>query len=137
MKPLYPLGSSPDLLPHPQEHTLYVQGVAMKPKDSVLFSLMKLYGVHQTQANSVLAVLGRNRITKRNERTPERRESIDQMMKTGHVEGGRRRHESMAIQRHLKLGSLRGIRLRRGRPTRGQRTRSNARSAKRLNSRRR
>jgi ribosomal protein S13 len=43
----------------------------------------------------------------------------------------------MYFQRHLKLGTYRGIRFRQGRPVRGQRTRSNARIAKSLNPRRR
>ena len=46
------------------------------------------------------------------------------------VEGDLRRETSMNIKRLMDLGCYRGIRHRRGLPTRGQRTRTNARTRK-------
>jgi small subunit ribosomal protein S13 len=46
------------------------------------------------------------------------------------VEGDLRREISMNIKRLMDLGSYRGIRHRRGLPTRGQRTQTNARTRK-------
>jgi len=46
------------------------------------------------------------------------------------VEGDLRREVAMNIKRLMDLGSYRGIRHRRGLPTRGQRTKTNARTRK-------
>jgi small subunit ribosomal protein S13 len=46
------------------------------------------------------------------------------------VEGDLRREVSMSIKRLMDLGTYRGIRHRRGLPTRGQRTKTNARTRK-------
>ena len=46
------------------------------------------------------------------------------------IEGDLRREVSMNIKRLMDLGSYRGIRHRRGLPTRGQRTSTNARTRK-------
>jgi small subunit ribosomal protein S13 len=46
------------------------------------------------------------------------------------VEGDLRREVNSNIRRLIEIGSYRGLRHRRGLPTRGQRTRSNARTRK-------
>jgi small subunit ribosomal protein S13 len=53
------------------------------------------------------------------------RDIIDKEMR---VEGDLRREVSMNIKRLMDIGSYRGLRHRRGMPTRGQRTRPNART---------
>lgn len=55
------------------------------------------------------------------------REAIDRLVK---VEGDLRREVQQNIRRLIEIGSYRGVRHRRGLPTRGQRTRSNARTRK-------
>ena len=52
---------------------------------------------------------------------------IDQNLQ---VEGDLRRERSQDIKRLMELGTYRGIRHRRGLPSRGQRTKTNARSRK-------
>jgi small subunit ribosomal protein S13 len=44
------------------------------------------------------------------------------------IEGDLRREVNMNVRRLIDIGSYRGLRHRRGLPTRGQRTRTNARS---------
>ena len=46
------------------------------------------------------------------------------------IEGDLRREIAMSITRRMDLGCYRGVRLRRGLPVRGQRTRTNARTRK-------
>lgn len=46
------------------------------------------------------------------------------------IEGDLRRIEAMNIKRLMEIGSYRGLRHRRGLPTRGQRTKTNARTRK-------
>ena len=53
------------------------------------------------------------------------RDIVDKEMR---VEGDLRREVSMNIKRLMDIGSYRGLRHRRGMPTRGQRTRTNART---------
>jgi small subunit ribosomal protein S13 len=53
------------------------------------------------------------------------REVIDKEIR---VEGDLRREVSMNIKRLMDIGSYRGLRHRRGLPTRGQRTKTNART---------
>jgi small subunit ribosomal protein S13 len=53
------------------------------------------------------------------------REIIDKEMR---VEGDLRREVSMNIKRLMDIGSYRGLRHRRGMPSRGQRTKTNART---------
>ncbi len=48
----------------------------------------------------------------------------------GAVEGDLRKEVSLNIKRHIEMGSYRGLRHRRGLPTRGQRTHTNARTRK-------
>jgi len=45
-------------------------------------------------------------------------------------EGDLRKEVSLNIRRHIEMGSYRGLRHRRGLPTRGQRTHTNARTRK-------
>jgi len=55
------------------------------------------------------------------------REAIDRGYK---VEGDLRREEAQNVKRLVDIGSYRGLRHRRGLPVRGQRTKTNARTAK-------
>jgi small subunit ribosomal protein S13 len=48
----------------------------------------------------------------------------------GAIEGDLRKETSMNIKRLMEMGSYRGLRHRRGLPTRGQRTHTNARTRK-------
>jgi len=48
----------------------------------------------------------------------------------GSVEGDLRKEVSLNIKRHIEMGSYRGLRHRRGLPTRGQRTHTNSRTRK-------
>jgi small subunit ribosomal protein S13 len=119
------------------EKTVYLNGVALKPSYMLKYALRKIYGISNNQSNSVIFILGRSPITRLSERSSEIINSLERVLGNYEVETARRMKESDVIQKHLKLGSYRGIRLRLGRPVRGQRTRSNGRNAKRLNLRRR
>ena len=62
--------------------------------------------------------------------TEEELESLRTEVGRYTIEGDLRREVSMNIKRLMDLGSYRGIRHRRGLPTRGQRTSTNARTRK-------
>ncbi|MDW3780653.1 30S ribosomal protein S13, partial [Kluyvera cryocrescens] len=61
-----------------------------------------------------------------NEQTDAIRAEIDKLK----VEGDLRREVNLNIKRLMEIGSYRGIRHRRGLPTRGQNTKNNARTRK-------
>ena len=60
------------------------------------------------------------------EETVKLRDAVEEL----EVEGDLRRERSQNIKRLSEIGSYRGLRHRRGLPTRGQRTKTNARSRK-------
>jgi small subunit ribosomal protein S13 len=53
-----------------------------------------------------------------------------------HPHGSQQQRQQINIARLISIGCHRGLRLKQGLPARGQRTRSNAKTAKRLNARR-
>jgi len=93
--------------------------------------LTYIYGIGQSQAQSVAAALGLNPDTKVRDLTDEEvtrlRDYIDENLQ---VEGDLRRERSQAIKRLQEIGSYRGIRHRRNLPVNGQRTKTNGRTRK-------
>ncbi len=118
--------------------TGYLNGVALKDTDTVTQALQTVYGMGRTRAVEVCRHHSRSLTTTILER---RRANLLQSIeswvnKMWDTESQRRRTEVDIIKRHMALGSRRGIRMRSGRPVRGQRTSTNAKTAKRLNARR-
>jgi len=106
-----------------------VAGVNIPDNKRVETSLTHIYGIGDTQSKDVLekaAVFENPRVRDLTETELSRiREVIDREKK---IEGDLRREVNTNIRRLIDIGSYRGLRHRRGLPTRGQRTRTNARS---------
>jgi small subunit ribosomal protein S13 len=115
--------------------SIYVHGVALKGHDTVYKGIQRVYGVGQTHARALCREFSRSAKTTMEELAQS--DLIPQIERwlTNNVvmESDRRRREADDIQRHRSLGTTRGIRMRLGRPVRGQRTCSNAKTAKRRN----
>lgn len=112
----------------------YVRGVPRRPGRTVEKALQKVYGIGRVKAKEVCQACGR-------------RPSV----RVGNLEGAhvhlmegwrmenlvcssdRRRIEFDGVSRHLKLGTVRGMNMRRGLPVRGQRTSTNGKTARSLN----
>jgi small subunit ribosomal protein S13 len=94
-------------------------------------ALTYIYGIGRSRSNEILAKTNVNPDTRVRDLTEDEisrlRETIDREY---HVEGDLRREVAMNIKRLIDIGSYRGLRHRRGLPTRGQRTRTNARTRK-------
>ena len=108
-----------------------VAGVDIPGNKQVLFSLQYIYGIGSSLSHKIVAKAGVDGATKINNLTEAElsrlREIIDHECR---VEGDLRREVNLNIKRLLDIGSYRGLRHRHNLPSRGQRTRTNARSGR-------
>jgi small subunit ribosomal protein S13 len=93
--------------------------------------LTYIFGIGQPTARKIAAEVGLSPDTKIRDLTEDEvtklRTYIDANVE---VEGDLRRERTQAIKRLSEIGAYRGIRHRRGLPTNGQRTKTNARTRK-------
>lgn len=106
-----------------------ISGVNIPDNKKVGISLTAVFGIGRSQAKDVIQKAGLEVDSLVKDLTePELtriRQVIDREKK---VEGDLRREVNTNIRRLIDIGSYRGLRHRRGLPTRGQRTRTNART---------
>jgi small subunit ribosomal protein S13 len=100
------------------------------PRDKrIEVALTYIFGIGLSTSQDILRKTGVNPDTRTKDLTEDEvarlREEID---RNRQVEGDLRRSVAMNIKRLIEIGSYRGIRHRRGLPTRGQRTKTNART---------
>lgn len=108
-----------------------IAGVDLPPKKRAEIGLTYIYGIGRTRAKSLLYRTGIDFNTKIGDLTEDQVASIRQILEDeGSVEGDLRKEISLNIKRHIEMGSYRGLRHRRGLPTRGQRTHTNSRTRK-------
>jgi small subunit ribosomal protein S13 len=108
-----------------------VAGVDIPPNKRSVVSLTYIFGIGRTTAQSICEVLNINPDKRAHELTEDELSRIGAYVdKNFVVEGELRRLEAANIARLRKINCYRGIRHRRGLPTRGQRTRTNARTRK-------
>ncbi len=105
-----------------------IAGVDIPREKRVEIALTYIHGIGPTSARKVLTATGVSPETRVRDLSEEEvnrlREVIDRGFK---VEGDLRREVSMNIKRLMEIGSYRGLRHRRNLPSRGQRTKTNAR----------
>lgn len=108
-----------------------ISGVDLPRDKRVVISLTYIYGIGRTTSEQILKQVNidpSKRVKDLDEAEQTRlREYIDRNYV---VEGDLRREVNMNIKRLMEIGSYRGLRHRRSLPTRGQRTRTNARTRK-------
>jgi small subunit ribosomal protein S13 len=108
-----------------------IAGIDLPRDKAVLYALPLLYGIGKHNVHDLVAkaeIDPRTKIRDLSEADIARlRELIDREFR---VEGDLKREENANIRRLMEIGAYRGLRHRRGLPTRGQRTRSNARTRK-------
>jgi len=106
-----------------------ISGVDIPGNKQAWVSLQYIYGIGETLSRKILAQATITPDTKVNDLTEEEinrlREIIDREYK---VEGDLRKEVNFNIKRLIEIGSYRGLRHRYGLPSRGQRTRTNART---------
>ncbi|MEO3474744.1 30S ribosomal protein S13 [Roseomonas sp. CAU 1739] len=108
-----------------------IAGVNIPTTKRVLISLRYIFGIGPSNAKDICTKLGIPDDRRVNQLTDDEvlriREMIDRDYR---VEGDLRREQAMNIKRLMDLGCYRGLRHRKGLPTRGQRTHTNARTRK-------
>jgi small subunit ribosomal protein S13 len=108
-----------------------IAGVNLPNQKRLEIGLTYIYGIGQTTAQKICKALDLDPNEKVKDLTDDEvnkiRSYIDDSLQ---VEGDLRRERSQAIKRLQEIGSLRGVRHRRGLPVHGQRTKTNARTRK-------
>ena len=107
-----------------------IAGVNLPLNKRVEIGLTYVHGVGRSTANDVLKKVGVSPNTYVKDLTEEETVKLRDAVEELEVEGDLRRERSQNIKRLSEIGSYRGLRHRRGLPTRGQRTKTNARSRK-------
>lgn len=106
-------------------------GINLNDKDKIGFALTNIYGIGFSRAKQILTELKIDQGKRVKEVTEiEIKKIQDFVEKAFKVEGDLRLEINENIKRLKEIGSYRGIRHLRGLPSRGQRTRSNARTRK-------
>ena len=108
-----------------------IAGIDLPRNKKVEFALPYIYGIGLTLSKKILETSGVNPDTRVHELSEDQslaiRNAIADMIS---VEGELRGQNSRNIKRLMDIGSYRGLRHRRGLPTRGQNTKNNARTRK-------
>ena len=108
-----------------------IAGVDLPPNKRIEIGLTYIYGIGRSQSNKILALTGVSPNTKVRELNDDETNKIRKVIEEQYrVEGDLRKEVSFNIKRLMEVGAYRGLRHRRGLPTRGQRTHTNARTRK-------
>ena len=107
-----------------------IAGVNLPLNKRVEIGLTYVHGVGRSTADKVLETAGVDPDTYVKDLTEEETVKLRDAVEELEVEGDLRRERSQNIKRLSEIGSYRGVRHRRGLPTRGQRTKTNARGRK-------
>ena len=107
-----------------------IAGVNLPNQKRLEIGLTYIYGIGQPTARKVAAALGLSPDTKIRDLTDDEVTKLREYIDTLQVEGDLRRERQQAIKRLSEIGAYRGLRHRRGLPTHGQRTKTNARTRK-------
>ena len=107
-----------------------VAGVNLPLNKRAEIGLTYVHGVGRSTANEILEKVGVDPNTYVKDLTEEETVKLREAVEALEVEGDLRRERSQNVKRLSEIGSYRGVRHRRGLPTRGQRTKTNARGRK-------
>ena len=108
-----------------------IVGVEIPDRKKVRYALRYIHGIGPKFADEICEKLGIDPLKNANELTESELASISGLIDNDYiVEGALRRQVQQNIARLRDIRSYRGDRHRRGLPTRGQRTRCNARTRK-------
>lgn len=108
-----------------------ISGVDLPPNKQVWIGLTYIHGIGRTVSYMILEASKVDPTTKVKDLTEDEARRIRQEILDNHrVEGDLRKEVNQNIRRLMEIGCYRGVRHRRGLPTRGQRTHTNARTRK-------
>lgn len=105
-----------------------IAGIDIPEKKRIDIALTYIYGIGRTNVNEILDKTGVNPAKRTHELTPEEVSKLQKIVESMKVEGDLRKQISQNITRLKEISSYRGTRHAKGLPSRGQRTRTNART---------
>jgi small subunit ribosomal protein S13 len=105
-----------------------IAGIDLPDNKRVDIGLTYIFGIGRTNVKQVLKDANVDETKRIKDLTEDEVNKIQKLIENIKVEGDLNREIEQNIKRLEEIGSYRGIRHRRGLPTRGQRTRSNART---------
>ncbi len=108
-----------------------IAGVNIPTRKRIPIALTSINGIGHASARNICDAVGIDRSRRVNELSDMEVVSLREHVDRNYiVEGDLRREVQMNIKRMMDLGCYRGLRHRRGLPTRGQRTHTNGRTRK-------
>jgi len=107
-----------------------IAGVNIPNHQHTEIALTAIFGIGRTRSQKICVSTGVTGSTKVKDLTDAQMERLREEVGKFTIEGDLRREVTMSIKRLMDLGCYRGLRHRKGLPTRGQRTRTNARTRK-------
>lgn len=108
-----------------------IAGVDLPKNKRMEIALTYIYGIGRSKSREILREAGIAYETKTDQITDAEVTAIRNVIDKEHkVEGDLRRDITMSIKRLMDVGTYRGLRHRKGLPSRGQRTHTNARTRK-------
>jgi len=107
-----------------------IAGVNIPVNKRIEVGLTYVFGIGRSTAAQVVKDAGVSPETKVKDLTEDEVMKLREAVESRQVEGELRRDRSQNVKRLSEIGSYRGLRHRRGLPTRGQRTHTNARTRK-------
>ena len=108
-----------------------IEGVVLPNEKRVEYGLAYLFGVGLTRAREILSHTKINIDTRIKDLTSDQVAAIQKYISTTYkVEGELRKEVTLNIKRLQEIGCYRGLRHKKSLPTRGQRTKTNARTRK-------
>jgi small subunit ribosomal protein S13 len=107
-----------------------IAGVNVPDNKRTEVGLTYVFGIGRSTASAIVKDTGISPDTKVQDLTEGEIVKLREAVESRQVEGELRRERSQNVKRLSEIGSYRGLRHRRGLPTRGQRTHTNARTRK-------
>ena len=108
-----------------------IAGIDLPREKRIEIGLTYIYGIGRTSAKKILEMAQINPDIRVKDLTEDQESALREVIdKHFTIEGDLRREVALNIKRLTEIGCYRGVRLRRGLPVRGQRTKTNARTRK-------
>ncbi len=107
-----------------------IAGVVIPDYKHARISLSHIYGIGVHTAERICRQANVDAATRMSDLSDGQVDVLRKLVQNELIDADLRREVQMNIKRLMDIGSYRGIRHRRGRPVRGQRTRTNARTRK-------
>lgn len=105
-----------------------IEGVDLPRDKRVVIGLTYIYGIGKTTSRQLLEQAGIDESTKVRDLSENEVQRLRELITDLTIEGDLRRQTQLNIKRLMEINSYRGLRHRRRLPSRGQRTKTNART---------